>query len=217
MSTASTVTTPVSPSATAGARPTALGSVTFLLLSFPLGVGWFAVLVPLIAVSVGTALVWVGLATGACTVLLWRAAALLERARVYALLNAEITPPYRPLPDGPAKQRWRTRLADGATWRDLAYLLLLLPIGIAEFVVVVTTWATSLGLLGLPIYYRYLPGGEYRFPAHVETWFVVDSVPDALPFAAAGLLALAGTIALCRGIAAAHVRFATTMLGPMAR
>src|SRR2546427_725505 len=81
-------------------------------------------------------------------------------------------------PEGGQKARWKARLTDGATWRDFTYFLLLLPLGIAEFVLLVTSWSVALGLLTLPIYFRHLPGGPYYFPGWDIHWFVVDSTLD---------------------------------------
>ncbi|MDV6011138.1 sensor domain-containing protein [Haloechinothrix sp. LS1_15] len=196
-------------------RPPMLGSLGYLLMNLPLGIFWFSLLVTLIAVSAGTAIIWVGLATGAFTVLLWRGAATIERARAHAMLGSHIPEPYRELPDDRQSVRWKARLRDTATWKDLGYLLVLLPAGIVEFVLMVTAWSTSLALLGLPIYYRFLPSGAYHFPTYEpdHAWFTVDSVATALPFAAAGVLALLLAIALTRALGAAHARFALGMLG----
>lgn len=200
-------------------RPSLTGSLVFLVSSFPLGILWFVVLVTLIAVGIGTAVIWVGLALLALALLLWRGGAVVERARVYALLDAYVAVPYRALPKGKQKLRWKARLSDSATWRDLAYLILLFPLGIVEFVLMVASWSAGLGLIGLPIYYRFLPGGVYHFLGYEPAyrWITVDSAADALPFAALGMLVLAIAVALTRGLAAAHARFARAMLGPRER
>lgn len=184
-------------------------------MNLPLGIFWFTLFVTLIAVSAGTAIIWVGLATGAFTVLLWRGVATLERARARALLGTVIPEPYRRLPEESQSLRWKARLQETATWKDLGYLLALLPAGIVEFVLMVTAWVTSLALLGLPIYYRFLPTGAYHFPTYEPEyrWFTVDTVTAALPFSVAGVVVLLLTIALTRGLGAAHARFALHMLG----
>lgn len=197
-------------------RPHVAGSLAFLLLSFPLGILWFVLLVTLLSVTISTAIVWIGLGVGAVTLMLWRGGAHAERARVYALLDVWIPAVHRPLPE---KRRWRARLSDPATWRELAYLILLFPIGIVEFVLTVTSWSVALGLAALPVYYRFLPTGSWRFPTYGEgpVWFVVDSIVDALPFAAVGFLLLGVAVQLTRSMAAGHARFALYLLGPVAR
>jgi hypothetical protein len=194
-------------------RPPLGGSLAYLLMNLPLGVLWFTVLVTLVAVGVSTAIVWVGVPIAAFAVLLWRGGARVERARVYALLGNYIDLPYRSLPEAGQKQRWKARLRDAATWRDMAYLLLLLPLGILEFTLVVTFWSVSLALVALPVYYRYLPGGAYHFPDYGVRWVTVDSAWDALPWAAAGVLFVALSVTLTRAMAASHARLAQALLG----
>ncbi|WP_024876853.1 sensor domain-containing protein [Saccharomonospora piscinae] len=200
------------------ARPSIGGSLVFLLLSFPLGIASFVVLVTMTAVGTATAIVWVGLPIIAATVLVTRAAGHLERARVHALLGTFVPSPRRPLPEGSWRNRWRTRLTDSATWREYGYLFLLLPLGIAEFVIMVATWTVSLALLALPIYYRFLPDGVWHFPSYDEhlRWVTVDSVGSALPWSALGLLFAVATALLTRGLGTAHARLARLMLGPTA-
>ncbi|MBK1789252.1 sensor domain-containing protein [Prauserella cavernicola] len=197
-----------------GRRPSIGGSVAYLLLNLPVGIVGFVFLVTMLAVGVSTAIIWVGVPLLAVTILATRGAARLERARIYALLDSYIHLPYRPLPEEGQKERWKARLKDSATWKDVTYFLLLFPIGIAQFVITVTLWAAALGLTTLPIYYRFLPEGAYYFPAWDVRWFTVDSVVSALPWAALGVLLLGVSAVVCRGIATAHARFAELMLGP---
>ncbi|PXY17601.1 two-component system sensor kinase [Prauserella coralliicola] len=198
-------------------RPPIGGSVTFLLLNLPVGIAGFVFLVTTLSVGVSTAIIWVGVPVLALAVLATRGAARLERARIYALLDNYIALPYRSLPEGDQKQRWKARLKDSATWKDMTYFLLLFPIGVAQFCIVLTTWATALGLAALPFYYRYLPEGAYYFPSWEVRWFTVDSVPSSLPWAALGVLLLGVSAVLSRGLASAHARFATLLLGPAPR
>lgn len=194
--------------------PPLFGSLGYLLLNLPLGIVSFTGIVTLGSVGLGTAIIWVGLPILALTVLGVRGMAQLERARVYAMLDTHITIPYRRLPDQGQKARWEARLAQAATWRDLTYLVLLFPLGIAEFVLTVLPWSVGLGFAALPIYFRFLAGGAYYFPAKEIPWITVDSTLDALPWAALGALVVAMSIALTRALGMAHARFARALLGP---
>ncbi|GAB3474383.1 sensor domain-containing protein [Amycolatopsis cihanbeyliensis] len=198
-------------------RPPFGGSLAYLLMNMPLGIGCFVTLVTLSSVGLGTAIIWVGIPVLALGVLLCRGGARVERARVYALLDTYIPIPYRPLPEGGQKLRWRARLRDEATWRDLGYLILLFPLGLIEFVLVVTIWSVSLGFAGLPIYYRFLPEGAYYFPSFDLRWITVDSTLSALPWAALGVLFIAMSITITRSVARTHASFANVLLGPSPR
>jgi hypothetical protein len=190
------------------------GSVVFLLMNLPLGVVAFALLTSFAAAGLGTAVVWVGVGLLAVLVLAVRGAARMERARVYALLDRYIDLPYLPLPAGKQGLRWKARLKDLSTWRDLLYFFVLFPLGVVEFVLVTAFWSTSLALAGLPIYFRWLPGGEYRFPSEEVRWLTVDSTVEALPWAALGVLFIALSVALTRALAGTHARLAEALLGP---
>ncbi|SDD89077.1 sensor domain-containing protein [Actinokineospora iranica] len=191
--------------------PPIFGALGYLLMNLPVGIAGFVALVTLFSVGVGTAVVWVGLPVLAVAIVLARGAARVERARVHAMLGAYIASPYAPLP---AKGQWKARVKEGATWRDVGYFLLLFPIGVAEFVLMVTFWSVSLSLLLLPVYYRFLPTGSWRLWDWERPVLVVDSVFEALPFAALGLLVLAVSVVLTRGLASAHAVFARALLGP---
>src|SRR5699024_3703507 len=164
-------------------RPSLAGALVYLLSNLPLGLFWFTLLLTLIIASVSTAIIWVGIPLGALAILLWRAGAQFARRRSGALLRTRVEGTYRPLPNDSHKQRWKTRLRDNTTWRDLCYLLLQLPIGIVEFTVVVTFWSLGLAMLGLPVYYRFLPGGAQHFPSNDLQWITIDSTLSALPWA----------------------------------
>lgn len=197
-----------------GRGPRLGGSVVYLLLNLPLGVLSFGFLTAFIAAGIGSAVVWVGVALLALVLLTVRGVARMERARVYALLDRFIDLPYLPLPGGKQSARWKARVKDPSTWRDLAYLFLLFPLGLVEFVLVTVFWATSLGLTALPIYYRFLPDGAYFFPSYDLRWITVDSTLSALPWAALGLVFVALSIALTKGLARLHSAFAGALLGP---
>ncbi|MBE1498384.1 hypothetical protein H4696_005484 [Amycolatopsis lexingtonensis] len=190
------------------------GSVVFLLMNLPLGVVAFALLTSFTAAGVGTAVVWVGVGLLALLVLAVRGAARLERARVYALLDRYIDLPYLPLPADGQKDRWKARLKDPSTWRDLTYFFVLFPLGLVEFVLVTVFWSTSLALAGLPVYFRWLPDGAYYFPAEDLRWLTVDSTVEALPWAALGVLFIALSVALTKALAGLHARLANALLGP---
>ncbi|MEU3271316.1 sensor domain-containing protein [Saccharomonospora sp. NPDC006951] len=198
-------------------RPPLFGSLGYLLLNLPIGIAGFVAIVALGSVGATTLIIWIGIPVLALLLVSVRAAARIERARVYSMLGAYVPLPYRTLPDGDQKARWKARIADQSTWRDMTYFVLLFPIGIAQFTIMAVSWALSLGLIGLPIYYRFLPEGAYFFPSFDLRWITVDSEVSALPWAALGLLCLALTIAITKALASAHAGFARLMLGPTPR
>lgn len=115
---------------------------------------------------------------------------------------------------GKQSLRWKARLKDLSTWRDLLYFFVLFPLGLIEFTLVTAFWSTSLALAGLPIYFRWLPGGAYYFPSDDLRWLTVDSTVEALPWAALGVLFIALSVALTKALAGTHARLTNALLGP---
>ena len=123
-----------------------LRRVSYLLLTLPLGVVYFGVLVGGLASAVGGAFI-IGIPLFVGLMFLWRSLARFERRKLRRLLDVEIEDPYREPVSATRLGRIRDRATDPATWKDLAYLLLLLPLGLVSFTVVVCLSGTALGLL----------------------------------------------------------------------
>lgn len=126
-----------------------LSDSLFLVLTFGLGLAWFVSLVTLLAVGFGLVIVWVGMPILAVTFALAIWGAQLERSRLRIFLGVDIpnpssylgddvAPPGRahgitaklkhPMLDVFFKRAWRF-VRSAQLWRDILYLLLLLPLG----------------------------------------------------------------------------------------
>ncbi|SNR49573.1 Signal transduction histidine kinase [Haloechinothrix alba] len=116
-------------------RPRAVAATTFLVASFPIRLGHFVAITVLTLVGIATTVIWVGVPILMATTALVRYLADRERQWVRTLLDAPLPPVTRIPESGGPVQRWRTRLTDPSTWRDLAYLLLAFPLGVLELVV----------------------------------------------------------------------------------
>jgi hypothetical protein len=184
-------------------------TTAYLLLNLVIGIFWFSLLVPLLATSIGLVIVWAGIPLLALTLALTRGAATMERARVRSALGIEIPSPYREPVSGGLATRARARLTDRAVWRDLAYLLLLLPIGIIEFALLIGLWSAALALVALPIQIYFLPVDIVI--AHV---WVIDSFLSALPVVPLGVLLGLFTLSVTRRLGRGHGRLAAALLGP---
>jgi len=123
----------------------------YLLLTFPLGAVWFVVLITALAGAVGLAVTLLGFPILAGTLYLIRPMAQLERGLIRRLLGVDIPGRYR-APD--REGRWpaiQARLADAQTYKDLAYLLVQLPVGIVWTVLVLGDIALLLVALVLAL------------------------------------------------------------------
>ena len=155
------------------------GRILYLLLALPLGVAEFTFLVTAISFGFGTAVTLIGIPVLIGAMWAWRWLADLERRLIGRLVGVEISSPYRPDPVG--GRWWRrvaARISDPATWKDLAFLLLQLPLGILSFTVTVTVLSLGLGLLLAPAYYWALPDGDWIASLQVDTLLeAVAAVP----------------------------------------
>ena len=117
------------------------------LLALPLGLLWFVVFLPMLVLGVALIpLALTGLIVLFIAFVLAQAAASAERELASALLGVRTSPPLRRRPNGsgPWAHLW-ARLVDPVTWKELAYLLLSLPVGVASFFAAVLAWWTAFG------------------------------------------------------------------------
>lgn len=191
-------------------NPPLLGAIGYLVMNLPVGIASFVFVVTTMSVGVSTVVVWVGLVVLAVAMLGMRGMATLERLRVHAMLRTYVATPYRPFGE---KSRWLARVKDPATWKDMVYLVLMLPVGIAEFTITVTMWSVALYLTLLPVYWTWLPG-DWQVVMWDQPVLNVDSWFETLPFAGLGLMVLALSIIVTRGMATLHALYARAMLGP---
>lgn len=194
-------------------NPPLLGSLAYLAMNLPVGIASFVFVVTAMSVGLSTVVIWVGLAVLAVAILVMRGLAGLERMRVHAMLGTYIASPYRPLPD---KGRWLSRVKDPATWKDMAYLVLMLPLGIAEFVIVVVAWTVSLYLTLLPVWWLWAPH-DWDLEIWNQSVWSIGSWVGTLPFAGLGVLLLALAIIITNALGTMHAVYARAMLGPSPR
>jgi signal transduction histidine kinase len=185
----------------------------FLLSSFPLGIFWFLILVLLVLVGLPLTMVWVGLPILAFAMLMSMVGANSERWRLAVLLGTRLSYPYRPLPRGAVLARVRRRATDPALWRGLLYLLVLLPIGLVEFVVIFVM-AFSVALATYPLWFWTLPEGQGLLWSGV---FVADTLPEALLVMLVGLVATTASAVFVLEVATAHAYLGRVLLGPSGR
>jgi signal transduction histidine kinase len=185
----------------------------YLVTGLPLGILTFTLVVTGWSLSLGLAITLIGLPLALLTVALSRGLAMAERRRAELVLGAPIDARYRSWTEGSIWRRLRSVFADPTTWKDLAWHLLLLPVGIAGFTIAVTTWATTIGLLLMPAWWW----------VSTESWavdlglFTIDGWPESFVAVGVGVLSIPVTVALVRGSAAATGALAQIVLGPGTR
>jgi signal transduction histidine kinase len=184
----------------------------YLLLALPMGILTFTVVVTGWSLALGLAVTLIGLPVAMVTIHTSRWLAWVERRRAALVLGEAIRGVYKP-GTGRFVNRLKTLFSDPSTWKDLAWHLLLLPVGIAGFTVAVTAWSASLGLLLMPAWWWALPASD---PTELGL-FQVDSWGHAWLCVAIGIVLLPVAAALVRGTAAASGALAQVVLGPSRR
>jgi signal transduction histidine kinase len=188
--------------------PRTYGRIAYLLVAGVFGIVEFVFLVTALSVGVGLAVTLIGIPILIGTVYAWGWLAGLERRTIRALTGTTIPDPYRPLPTGSWWDRLRARLADPATWKDLAFLFLQFPLGLAAFVVSVVVLSVGLQNLTLPLWYWALPEGDELIGV-IE----VDTLPEALAMAPLGALVLALGIPALGALGKLYTAYAQVLLG----
>ena len=198
-------------------RPGLGGSLAYLSLSVFNAVLSFAFAITMTLAGIGTAAVWVGVPILMFATMLWRGAARLERNWMRVTLGVDIPVPYRePAPDARLMRRWRGKLADPATWRDLAYVVIRLPLGIIEYAVTAALWTVPLGLISLPIVIAATPTGSTNLvlPNLKGGVIVINTVLEAVPIAIVGIPVLFLVVKATRRIAQLQAVIASALLRP---
>lgn len=135
-------------------KPQTYRNMLYLLLSYPLGLAYFIVLVVGFSLGVGMLIIFVGLPILLAVFALSRGFLHLERWLASALLGAHI-PERAPVPAPRGLiERGKAILRDPSTWRGLAYLLVRFPMGIISFVMFMVVVAPSLAMITAPLTYN---------------------------------------------------------------
>jgi hypothetical protein len=187
----------------------------YLLLSFPLGIMYFVILITGFAAGIPLIIIWVGLLILLGLFALWIGFVVFERKIAIWLLKVDILP--ISIPDGTGKTLWqkfKTRAGNPVTWKGLVFLMAKFPIGVLCFTVLVSLLSISLSLFTVPIYYRlFQPVIDLTWstmPVHLN---VIDTLPEAMICSLIGFFLLLISFHIFNGMAILSGKFAKVMLG----
>jgi hypothetical protein len=119
------------------ARGTYLG-LAYALLGLPLGTFYFVFLVTGLSVGLGLAVTVVGIPILVLAIVACRGLAQFERTLAASLLGASMPRVTRERGEGVLWRRLAGQVRSGTTWRELAYLLVRFPTGVASFSIAVS-------------------------------------------------------------------------------
>ncbi len=182
-------------------------NLLYLLISFPLGAFYFTFLMTGIALSLGLAIILIGLFVLIFVLAATRVLGAWERSLSCRMLGVDIPrAPTTPVTWRRPLQALETAFTDAETWKSFAFLLLKFPLGIVSFVIVVVFVATSLSFLASALAFGFAP-------ATFMIWHV-DSVDVALIMLALGLLLIILSLHVFNGMAAVWRALAVALLHP---
>ncbi|GAB2655736.1 sensor domain-containing protein [Nocardia goodfellowii] len=190
----------------------------YTFLGLPLAVVSFSLLVPLLAASIGTMVIFLGIPLLALTLLLARGFADIERVRLQQLTGQAIPRPgYGKTVEGSGWFRRITApIRQSQSWLDLLYPVVNLPIAIVTFVLPVVWWSMTLGGLTFWFWGRFIPHGDDH-DIFIETIMGTDTAHNrTILYTIIGVIALITLPVVQRGSAALHAAFAQTLLTRLA-
>jgi uncharacterized membrane protein len=193
--------------------PRAYTSLFFMLLSLATGVIYFTFAATGLSLSVGLAVLVIGVPFFLLFMALTRVVSLAEGRLIEAMTGERM--PRRPVHQSAAAGFWSRvgdMLKDRRTWTTLAYLILMLPLGIVYFVIAVVGLSVSLAFIFAPLIeaagrfdWFGLPPDVHMNPPWLSAW--------ALPLMVlAGVLLLTLLMHLARGVGRLHAMYAKALL-----
>jgi signal transduction histidine kinase len=117
----------------------------YVLVSFPVAIAAFVVVVTGLSAGAGLLVVWVGVAVLAATLLAARGFAAVERAWLPAVLGRSVPAPCYLRPAGGGLRRLLTPMRDPQTWLDALHAVVRFPLAVFGFGVAVSFWSVAMG------------------------------------------------------------------------
>jgi hypothetical protein len=189
--------------------PRAWGALIYMLLAMLTGTIYFTIVVTGISLSVGLAILIIGVPIMLLFLAIVRAVSLAEGRLVEALLGERM--PRRPAlspAEGGIIKRIAWWLKDYRTWTTMLYMLLMLPLGVVYFTVLTTAISFGASMFAGPVV-QFVTGspmvvtGDYGY--FIEWW--------AVPFVwALGLLVFILTLHGAKLVGRIHAAYAKVML-----
>lgn len=146
-----------------------LATLTYLMLSFPLGIAYFVLLITGFAVGLSLVWTWIGIPILALTFGMAAVFSALERSLAASLLGVYVA--RRPVYTVSGKGFWaraKAHISDKGTWLDVSYMFLRLPLGVAAFSLALLLWVLPLSLIAMPFAMHFAPDVQISFP---DGWF----------------------------------------------
>ncbi len=184
------------------ASPQTYKNAAYLLLSFPLGIIYFVLLITGFSTGLGTVIIWIGIPILLGTLLLANGFARIEMALSRKLLNSPIRKvlDQRPTPTG-MWQRVKGLAFHGKTWANVGYLFLKFPLGVISFAFSLSLLVIPLALMASPLLIH-IPGNQMS----IGDW-QIDTSAEASGFCLLGFGLMFLNSHILNGLAYLHAQW----------
>jgi uncharacterized membrane protein len=198
--------------------PRTYTSLFYMLLALATGIVYFTFVVTGLSLSLGFAVLVIGIPFFLAFIGIARVIALGEGRLLEAVTGERM--PRRPVHPGPAAHWWDRivgMLKDVRTWTTLAYLALMLPLGILYFTVAVLGITIVVGFVGAPVLWAaellgwLSPGYNLSVGPDSDFWIAHQGVASILLFVM-GITIGTLLLHLVRATVRAHARMAKFLL-----
>jgi uncharacterized membrane protein len=193
------------------ADPRGYLSLLYMLLALVLGIAYFTFATVGLSLSLGLAILIIGVPFFLLFIGAARVVALVEGRIVETLLGTRMPRrPAYPDRDTPFLRRIGDMLMDPRTWGTLLYLLLMLPLGVFYFTFVVVGLVLSLATMVAPVFVLLYHFGIVQIEGTVDVEYPHPALMPLISIL--GVLLLTMTLHLARGIGYLHGQLAKTLL-----
>lgn len=194
--------------------PRTYGALLFMLLALPTGIFYFVWSMVGISLSLGFAILIIGIPFFLLFIASVRVLAHVEGRIVEALLGVRMP---RRLPAGPSADegivtKIKEALSDVRTWSSLFYMLLRLPLGIAYFTVGVVGLALSLGVTAGSIYSLITGESHIQISDAPYLQHFLHTAPGLMVLALCGILLFFLVLHVARAVGWVHGKIAEGLL-----
>ena len=196
-------------------RGNTYSNLLYLLLSFPLGIFYFVLVITGLSLGLGLVFTLLGIPILFGTLLLCRVFANFELQQA-KILSGISRISHRIKKSKGFWNKIKAYLADSYTWKSLAYLIIKFPIGIINFVLLVTLLSVSLSLIATPVVYHLFETGiifQGTFCSGPESvCFIFDSYLSTIIVGIIGIFLLFVFLHALNGLARTSGLLAKSML-----
>jgi uncharacterized membrane protein len=194
--------------------PKAYGALMYMLLSLVTGIFYFTVVVTGLSLSIGLFILIIGIPFALLFIGVCRVLGHVEGRIVEGLLSVRMP---RRLPPATAADEniWtqiKEALIDVRTWSTMSYLALMLPLGVAYFVIAVTGIALSLGLTLGSLWSLITGRSDIQISDVPWLEHLFHTAPGLALSAIVGILLFFVMLHIARGVGWLHGRIAELLL-----